>query len=192
MKRGSCRLTSRVFIDTDCISAFLWVGTEHLLEKLYSGKIVIPQEVYDEINIPTIPHLKSRIDQLVAKGSAEIVSIDIGTEEYALYRDLTRNHDSNKVIGKGEAASISLAKKHNGILGSNNLRDVKPYVEEFSLEHMTTGDILVEAFKAKFITEQEAIISGIICLKREGKLGRILFQTIFVEVFIKIDKNKFG
>ena len=185
-------MTSRVFIDTDCISAFLWVGTEHLLEKLYSGKIVIPQEVYDEINIPTIPHLKSRIDQLVAKGSAEIVSIDIGTEEYALYRDLTRNHDSNKVIGKGEAASISLAKKHNGILGSNNLRDVKPYVEEFSLEHMTTGDILVEAFKAQFITEQEAIISGIICLKREGKLGRILFQTIFVEVFIKIDKNKFG
>ena len=82
MKRGSYRLTSRVFIDTDCISAFLWVGTEYLLEKLYSGKIVIPQEVYDEINIPTIPHLKSRIDQLVAKGSAEIVSIDIGTEEY--------------------------------------------------------------------------------------------------------------
>lgn len=104
--------------------------------------------MYDEINIPTIPHLKSRIDQLVTKGSAEIVSIDIGTEEYALYRDLTRNHDSNKIIGKGEAASISLAKKHNGILGINNLRDVKPYVEEFSLEHMTTGDILVEAFKA--------------------------------------------
>ncbi|CEZ50071.1 Uncharacterised protein [Streptococcus pneumoniae] len=185
-------MTSRVFIDADCISAFLWVGTEHLLEKLYSGKIVIPQEVYDEINIPTIPHLKSRIDQLVAKGSAEIVSIDIGTEEYELYRNLTRNHDSNKVIGKGEADSISLAKKHNGILGSINLRDVQPYVEEFSLEHMTTGDILVEAFKAQFITEQEAIISGIICLKREGKLGRILFQTIFVEVFIKIDKNKFG
>lgn len=185
-------MTSRVFIDTDCISAFLWVGTEYLLEKLYSGKIVIPQEVYDEINIPTIPHLKSRIDQLVAKGSAEIVSIDIGTEEYALYRDLTRNHDSNKVIGKGEAASISLAKKHNGILGSNNLRDVKPYVEEFSLEHMTTGDILVEAFKAQFITEQDGIISGIICLKRKGKLVQIHFQTIFVEVFIKIDKNKFG
>ncbi|CVY61700.1 Uncharacterised protein [Streptococcus pneumoniae] len=81
-------MTSRVFIDADCISVFLWVGTEHLLEKLYSGKIVIPQEVYDEINIPTIPHLKSRIDQLVAKGSAEIVSIDIGTEEYALYREM--------------------------------------------------------------------------------------------------------
>ncbi|CVL32730.1 hypothetical protein [Streptococcus pneumoniae] len=140
-------MTSRVFIDADCISAFLWVGTEHLLEKLYSGKIVIPQEVYDEINIPTIPHLKSRIDQLVTKGSAEIVSIDIGTEEYALYRDLTRNYDSNKIIGKGEA-TFFLAKKHNGILGSNNLRDVKPYVEEFSLEHMTTGDILIEAFKA--------------------------------------------
>ncbi|MBZ4263387.1 hypothetical protein LAJ59_05990, partial [Streptococcus pneumoniae] len=134
-------MTSRVFIDADCISVFLWVGTEHLLEKLYLGKIVIPQEVYDEINIPTIPHLKSRIDQLVTKGSAEIVSIDIGTEEYALYRDLTRNHDSNKIIGKGEVTSISLAKKHNGILGSNNLRDVKSYVEEFSLEHMTTGDI---------------------------------------------------
>lgn len=176
MKRGSYRLTSRVFIDTDCISAFLWVGTEYLLEKLYSGKIVIPQEVYDEINIPTIPHLKSRIDQLVAKGSAEIVSIDIGTEEYALYRDLTRNHDSNKVIGKGEAASISLAKKHNGILGSNNLRDVKPYVEEFSLEHMTTGDILVEAFKAQFITEQEGNHIWNNMLKKRRKIGADSFS----------------
>lgn len=176
MKRGSCRLTSRVFIDTDCISAFLWVGTEHLLEKLYSGKIVIPQEVYDEINIPTIPHLKSRIDQLVAKGSAEIVSIDIGSEEYELYRNLTRNHDSNKVIGKGEAASISLAKKHNGILGSNNLRDVEPYVEEFSLEHMTTGDILVEAFKAQFITEQEGNHIWNNMLKKKRKIGANSFS----------------
>ena len=169
-------MTSRVFIDTDCISAFLWVGTEYLLEKLYSGKIVIPQEVYDEINIPTIPHLKSRIDQLVAKGSAEIVSIDIGTEEYALYRNLTRNHDSNKVIGKGEAASISLAKKHNGILGSNNLRDVQPYVEEFSLEHMTTGDILVEAFKAQFITEQEGNHIWNNMLKKRRKIGAASFS----------------
>lgn len=34
------------------------------------------------------------------------------------------------------------------VIGSNNLRDVKSYVEEFSLEYMTTGDILIEAFKA--------------------------------------------
>lgn len=80
------------------------------------------------------------------------------------------------MIGKGEAASISLAKKHNGILGSNNLRDVQPYVEEFSLEHMTTGDILVEAFKAQFITEQEGNHIWNNMLKKRRKIGADSFS----------------
>lgn len=31
------KLTKKIYIDTDCISAFLWVGNESLLSQLYPG-----------------------------------------------------------------------------------------------------------------------------------------------------------
>lgn len=143
-------MTDSVFFDTDCICAFLWVNEESLLEKMYHGKIIIPQEVYDEIDRPEIPHLKERVNQLISKGAAEVKNMDITSEEYSLYRELTTFTGDNKVIGKGEAASISLAKTNNGILGSNNLRDIKQYIDKYALTHITTGDILVEAFKRDY------------------------------------------
>lgn len=60
-----------------------------------------------------------------------------------------------RVIGKGEAAAIALAKKADGILASNNLRDIKNYVDEYGLKHTTTGDILVEALERGIITEAD-------------------------------------
>lgn len=48
-KRRVSILTNSIFFDTDCISDFLWVNNECILEKLYYGKIVIPKEVYNEL-----------------------------------------------------------------------------------------------------------------------------------------------
>lgn len=45
-KKGAMLLTEALFFDTDCLSAFLWVGNESLLPQLYPGKIVIPKPVY--------------------------------------------------------------------------------------------------------------------------------------------------
>ena len=150
IKRGRYHLIDSIFFDTDCICAFLWINNESLLEKMFSGKIVIPSQVYDEINVPTISHLKTRIDKLINNGSAIVMNMDINSEEYALYIELTTtDFMKNKVIGKGEAAAISLTKKYNGILGSNNLRDISYYVKKYSLKHLTTGDILIKAFQKK-------------------------------------------
>ena len=171
-------MTNSLFFDTDCICAFLWINEESLLEKMYSGKIVIPKEVYNEIDRPTIPHLKARIDQLIANGSAIVMSMDINSEEYSLYRELT-TFSGNKLIGSGEAASISLAKKHNGVLGSNNLRDVGYYVNKYSLKHVTTGDILVEAFQKGLITEQEGNTIWANMLKKKRKIGANSFTEFF-------------
>lgn len=141
-------MNDSIFFDTDCISSILWGDDEGLLEKLYFGKIMIPKEVYDEVNKSNILDLRNKIDRLVTNGSATIISMDIDTEEYALYMDLiTGSGAGYKVIGKGEAASISLAKKHNGVLGSNNLKDIKHYVDKFNLKHITSADILAEAFE---------------------------------------------
>ena len=173
-------MTDSLFFDADCICAFLWINEESLLEKMYSGKIVIPKEVYNEIDRPTIPHLKARIDQLIANGSAIVMSMDINSEEYSLYRELT-TFSGNKLIGSGEAASISLAKKHNGVLGSNNLRDVGYYVNKYSLKHVTTGDILVEAFQKGLITEQEGNTIWANMLKKKRKIGANSFTEFFQE-----------
>ena len=138
---------------------------------MFPGKIIIPKEVYNEIDRPMIPHLKTRIDQLISNGSAIVMSMDISSEEYALYRELTTDSGRNKVIGRGEAASISLAKKHNGVLGSNNLRDVSYYINKYSLKNVTTGDILVEAFKKGLITEQEGNTIWTNMLNKKRKIG---------------------
>lgn len=178
-------LIDSIFFDTDCISAFLWVKNESLLETMYSGKIVIPKEVYDELNKPSILHLKHRIDQLISRGSAKIMTMYIMTEEYDLYRNLTTISEYNhKVIGKGEAASISLAKKYNGILGSNNLRDIKYYVDKFSLKHITTGDILVKAYEDNLITEDQGNIIWSEMLSKRRRIGADSFTE-----FLKIKKS---
>ena len=125
----------------------------------------------NEIDRPTIPHLKTRIDQLIDNGSAIVMSMDISSKEYALYRELTTDSVRNKVISRGEAASISLAKKHNGVLGSNNLRDVSYYINKYSLKNVTIGDILVEAFQKGLITEQEGNTIWTNMLNKKRKIG---------------------
>lgn len=37
-------MIEQLIFDTDCISAFLWVGRENLLLKLYAGRIVLPKQ----------------------------------------------------------------------------------------------------------------------------------------------------
>ena len=86
-------MTDSIFFDTDCISAFLWVNDESLLEKLYGGNIIIPKQVYDELNKPSISHLKDRIDQLVERGTASIMVIEITSQEFKTYRALVNPSD---------------------------------------------------------------------------------------------------
>jgi len=170
-------LTDSLFFDTDCISAFLWVRNESLLAQLYPGRIVIPRPVYDELSNPRIAHLKVRIDALVSAGQAEIVEIIVGTQEYNIFYKLTVEPDKGqKLIGKGEAASIALAKENGGIVASNNLSDIGDYVKEFQFKHITTGDILVEAYNKGLITENEGNTIWASMLAKQRKLGTASFS----------------
>ena len=147
-------MTEPLFFDTDCLSAFLWVNNQSLLAQLYPGRIVIPAEVYAELSKPTVPHLKARIDVMLNNKDARLESIQLGTNEYDLYRKLVSKPDPGHVIiGNGEAAAIALAKEQGGVLASNNLRDIAIYISEFGLQNKTTGDILKEALERGLITE---------------------------------------
>lgn len=145
-------MIEKIFFDTDCLSAFLWVGSENILVKLYGGKIVLPKQVYRELSHPRTPQLKQKVDTLDQNGDIAIGTFEVGTEEYELYYELISKPKAGfKAIGKGEAAAIALTKMRGGVLASNNMRDTQKYVIKYRLEHITTGDTLYDALKQKLI-----------------------------------------
>lgn len=150
-------MTDQLFFDTDCISSFLWVKQENLVLQLYPGRIVLPQEVFNELSHPSIPHLKAKITSLHTSSSISTMSIMTETEEYSIYHELAISPpNGRKKLGKGEAAALALAKVNNGIIASNNLKDISQYVSEYNLKHVTTSLILVESFKNGHIDEKTA------------------------------------
>ena len=94
-----------------------------------------------------------------------------------LYRKLVSCQDpGHLIIGRGEASAIALAKVRGGVVASNNLRDVKSYVEEFGVELITTGDILKEALNRELITEAEGNSLWQNMLRKRRKLGYASFS----------------
>lgn len=175
-------MTEPLFFDTDCLSAFLWINDQSLLAQLYPGRIVIPAQVYSELSNPAVPHLKEQIDSMIQKNDAWVESIQIDSKEFDLYTDLISTDNlAHAAIGRGEAAAIAFAKGRNGILASNNLKDVAFYVSEFHLQHKTTGDILKEALGKGLITEKEGNQLWKSMLSKRRKLGYATFTDFLKE-----------
>ena len=147
-------MTEKYFFDTDCLSAFLWTREESILSRLYTGRIILPMQVYSELQ--RVPHLLMRVDTLRDHGDLKVDSIMVGSAEYYDYMQMTTSPEAGmRVIGRGEAAGIAMAKQRGGTLASNNLRDVLPYVKKYDIAHITTGDILIKAMDAGILTEAE-------------------------------------
>lgn len=152
--KGKTFMSDNIYFDNDCLSSFLWVNQEFILENLFKGKIVVPGEVYSELSLPCVNFLKKKVDTLSTNGSLILDQV-IGREpELSLYVELTAfPKNGKKIIGSGEAAAIVLAKTNAGFLASNNMSDVKVYVDEYNIKHLTTGMILKEALRIGLITE---------------------------------------
>lgn len=164
------------FYDTDCLSCFIVIDDTSILEEQFEC-IFLPYEVYEEFDRPHIQNLKNRVDNLIKKGFVKVIKFDTNSEDYLLFMELSSDYFSDKTIGKGEAAVIVHAKKHNGIVASNNTRDIMPYVEKYNLERITTGDILVMALENGIITEKEGNIIWSKMLKRNRWLNADTFTS---------------
>lgn len=168
-------LTDRYFFDTDCLSAFLWVRGESILAQLYAGRIVLPAQVYDELK--KVPHLLARADALKNNGDLVVESMTVDSAEYHDYvQMITMPEAGMRVIGRGEAAGIAMVKERGGVLASNNLRDISPYVTKYGLEHITTGDILIEAMNSGIITEAEGNVIWTNMLQKRRMLPTATFS----------------
>lgn len=168
-----------LFFDNDCISAFLWINNTSIITKLYGGKIAIPTQVYAELSAcrGVAVVLKERIDKMLANNEAVCVDMLTDSNEYAIFSKLALDPpEGTKVIGRGEAACIALAAERNGVLASNNLSDVKRYIDEYKIKHTTTADILVEAYKKRVITFEEAETIWAEMLSKRRRIGADSFK----------------
>lgn len=128
-----------IFSDTDCLSCFITVKRTDILEKLYE-RIIIPQFVYDEFEVAPNKTLIKKIDNLIESNFIEVNDLT-SVVEIKNYINFKKNY-SKRPLGKGEASAITLAIMYNGILASNNTRDVIVLVKEYNIEWIKTGDIL--------------------------------------------------
>lgn len=165
-----------LFFDTDCLSAFLWINDTNILQTLYGGKIVLPEPVYQELSNPSIPHIKKRADSLINSNVASVQQINVGTEEYKIYNALIKGEKGKKQIGKGEAAGIALARQYNGILASNNYKDITPYIKKYRLKHIDAGHILMDAMGQNMITESDGNVIWKKMLAKNRKLPEPTFS----------------
>ena len=102
MIREEKQLTEKYFFDTDCLSAFLWVREESILARLYAGRIVLPTQVYNELQ--KVPHLLARVDTLKNNGNLSVESMEVGSTEYKDYLQMTTSPEAGmRIIGRGEA-----------------------------------------------------------------------------------------
>jgi hypothetical protein len=172
-------MTEPLFLDTDCFSTFLIVQRENIILQLYAGRIGIPQQVYIELR--KVQFLKNRVDALLKAKQLMLYQITAGTDSGDLYVKLTTNPDKGyKLIGSGEAAAIVLTRQYNGILGSNNMRDILPYIRLFNLQHRTSADIMVEALEQHLISEGQGNAIWRDMLQRNRKLPTDTF-TLFLK-----------
>lgn len=155
-----------VISDTDFLSSFLWRNQFGIVIKLF-GKpgmdIIIPEAVMEELNYSTrtrerLAGVLYQLDHKKDKkhGRGEVYIQDIEPFSYACmqYEEL------KKTLVKGEAAAISMvlhSEEKVACLASNNLRDVRKYVEDNQITLWTTAGVLEKAELLGIVTHDTAV-----------------------------------
>ena len=151
-----------IFYDTDCLSCFIMVNQTWILEQLYD-KIIIPKQVYNEFKRPKNNKRIQKIKQLEKKGFLIIKSFEINTKEHYTYKQIRDGDITGRDIGPGESAALTLAIHNNGIIASNNTKDVIEIVKLYKLQWIKTGDILKKAIEKEIITLDKEMKYGKTC-----------------------------
>ena len=130
----------KIIYDIDCLLYFLKKERTDLLEEEFS-KIVISNKVFNSLNNPSISDsIKDNLNSLVEKEFVKVEEISFNTETFDIYYEIKNDH-KNQVLGDGEASSIAIAIKNNGIIAYNNPNAIKDYLEKYDLRCITLEDI---------------------------------------------------
>lgn len=141
-----------IFYDSDVLVCFLEIGECSILKELFF-KVIIPDQVFAELNKPNTPKtVRDNLKILMDEGFVVVKELKFASPEYIKYDCMVKGFwcDDGKSIGNGESAAIALAIENNGILASNNLKDVKCFCEEFDIPLITASIILAFSYSLGF------------------------------------------
>jgi predicted nucleic acid-binding protein len=152
-----------IILDADFLSSFAWVRRLDIVEKLYSGRMVVLEEVLEELR--RVPHLASRVELSIKKGHIRLETMLADSPEALRLATLL---DSGK-YGSGEASCMAYLAEHDGILASNNLADVREFCERNEKRLLTTADVLYRAYEIGQINLEEAdeVWAGMLSKRRK-------------------------
>ena len=139
-----------LLLDADFLSSFAWVNRLDILEKLYSGKMIVLEEVMVELS--RVGHLASRVQTSIASGSIDLVAMLADSPE-AL--ELARLLELGR-YGRGEAACMAYLKRNKGSMASNNLADVKTFCDANHKFLLTTAQVLHQAYNEGVVGLEDA------------------------------------
>ena len=134
-----------IVLDSDFLSSFAWVKRLDILEALYSGRMVVLEEVLDELR--RVPHLASRIESSVKKGHIRLETMLANSPEALRLATLL---DSGR-YGSGEASCMAYLTERDGILASNNVTDVEEFCIKYGRRLLTTADVLCQAYETGIV-----------------------------------------
>ena len=144
----------KTIYDIDCLLYFLKIERTDLLEELFNH-IVISNKVFNSLNNPSIPDfIKDNLNNLVDKEFVKVEEISFNTETFDIYYEIKNDH-KNQVLGDGEASSIAIAIKNNGVIAFNNPDAIRNYLEKYDLRCITLEDIFNDLFKKGIISQKE-------------------------------------
>lgn len=142
-----------IFYDTDVLSCFLVIHDVSILKELFD-KIIIPYDVFVELKRASF--IFGDVLELIDENFLEINDYTADKEMENFISALANGYLLDRCIGMGEASAIALAIKYDGILASNNTKDIVEAIKKYKIRRIKTGDILVKAFNEGLISEEGA------------------------------------
>ena len=174
-------LTKRkVYGDTDCLSSFLLLDEVSLLESILDG-IVIPEAVYQELRANGTPlQIVKNLENLKEKKFIRVHDMDVHSAEYQWYDEIRIEYQMNRgfPIGEGEAQAMALAISNGGILASNNLSDIKYFVDKYRLPLLTSAYMIADSVDKGQISYEEAELTW-----QQMERNRILMPGSFEDYY---------
>lgn len=142
-----------ILIDADVVSHFVTAGKSLFLKKIFPhNTIYILDKVHAELQQWPSQTLLNEVSILLSKKIIRLINFPEDNleiiKEYAWIKAMLFK-------GDGESACLAVARYNNNILASSNLRDIKKYCQDHSIDYLTTMDFLCEALKKGVFTKEE-------------------------------------
>lgn len=184
-------MNKKYYFDADALSSFLAISQLGISFLVIEGKVIIPQQVYDEVLASREEGFREQLDNVIGKKLAKVEEIELFSEAGKMFLQFNEHpEDGFLPVGRGEAAAMALAISNNGVLVSNNLKDVMQYVESKHIPLLTTGMIIHKAVGDGVITEEEAEKHWANMILHRCKLGAQTYKEYVEKKLYDISDSK--